>query len=277
MDKTFEDIISDVATELTNESPENPEEAEEEVVEPETEDEPEVEDETDNTDDSDNEDTSDDDTTDDSEDEEESFDNEDVEENDSNPSGTKDAEAFARMRKENKQFKQYFDFFDQKAKEMGMQNVDELIQKTKEADLAKSAQAQGIPIEIARKLQELETKLETQERERAQEQEIARDNRVRQSFDTFVQANNLDEKSVNKLAKDLINDGVSLDFFKNIPENMIQKVLKSYLPSDFNKQKELEKKEKIKKEVPVSSKSNGSASSQDDKIDEIAKMLLERP
>lgn len=276
MDKTFEDIISDVATELTNESPENPEEESEEVVEPET-DESEVEEESEEETDDESETEESEEDVDDSDDEESSFEDEDVEEFDSNPSSTKDVEAFARMRKENKQFKQYFDFFDSKAKEMGMRDVDELIQKTREADLAKSAKEQGIPVEIAKKLQELETKLETQERERAEEIEAANTNRVKNSLDNFVQANNLDEKSVNKLAKDLIADGISLDFFKNIPDNMINRVLKSYLPSEFNKQKELEKKEKIKKEVPVSSKSNGSAVSQDDKIDEIAKMLIENP
>lgn len=273
MDKTFEDIISDVATELTNETPDNPEEESEESVETEEiESEEETEDESEESDpDEEAEDT------DNLEDEEESHEDKDVEDIDSNPSGTKDVEAFARMRKENKVLKQYFDFFDSKSKEMGMKDVDELIQKTREADLAKSAQAQGIPVEIAKKLQDLETKLETQEQERAAEMEAANENRVRHSLDAFVQANNLDEKSVNKLAKDLVSDGISLDFFKNVPDNMINRVLKSYLPSDFNKQKELEKKEKIKKEVPVSSKSNGSAISQDDKIDEVAKMLLERP
>ena len=43
---------------------------------------------------------------------------------------TKDAEAFARMRTENKQYKDIVNFFDSRAKAMGMQGVNDLMEKT---------------------------------------------------------------------------------------------------------------------------------------------------
>lgn len=273
MDKTFEDIIGEVVAELDDsvKSPEEAEETETEEEAPETEDE-EVEETSE--DEEEEEDSEEDDE---SEEEEESED-EDVEENDSIPSGTtKDADAFAKMRIKNKEMENIISFFDQKAKEMGMQNVDELIAKTKEADLAKQAKSQGIPLEIAKKIQDLEARLDAEEAEKKQAIDNAINTQINNAFNNFVQANKLNEKQVNDLAKDLIADGISLDFFRNVPVNTIDRILKSYLPSDFNKQKELAKKEKIKKETPVSGKSNGSSTSQEDEIDKIAKMILEIP
>lgn len=269
MDKTFEDIIMDTVNELSdnNENPEELEETEVEETEPETEDEETVE-EIESEDEEEDEET---------EDEVEEEPEEDVEEEDSIPSGTtKDAEAFARMRTENKELSNIVKFFDAKAKEMGMKDINELIEKTNEADLAKKAKSEGIPLEIAKKIQDLEQRLENQEAERVKAVEDAKNAQVKDALDKFVQTNKLDNKQVNKLAKDLIADGINLDFFKDMNSNTIDRVLKSYLPNDFNKQKELEKKEKIKKEVPTN-KSNGSSTSQEDEIDKVAKMLLERP
>ena len=274
MDKTFEDIVMDTLNELDS-SNENPEESEA----TETEEETEVETEEDETDENESEEETDDEAEDEEEsDEEEEESSEDVEENDSIPSGTnKDAEAFARMRTENKQYKHIVEFFDQKAKEMGMKDIQELIEKTNEADLAKKAKSEGIPLEVAKKLQELEQRVATQEAEKEKAINDAKYSQVKNTLDNFVQTNKLNDKQVNKLAKDLISDGINLDFFKDMNANTISRILTSYLPSDFAKQKELEKKEKIKKEVPVSSKSNGSSTSQEDEIEKVAKMLLERP
>lgn len=272
MDKTFEDIIMETVNELSdnNENPEESKETEVEETESETEDEETV-------DENESEDEEEEIETEETDEEEEESE-EDVEEEDPIPSGTtKDAEAFARMRTENKELSNIVKFFDQKAKEMGMKDINELIEKTNEADLAKKAKSEGIPLEIAKKIQELEQRVETQEAERVKAIEAAKDTQVKNALDSFVQTNKLDDKQVNKLAKDLIADGINLDFFKDMPTNTINRILKSYLPSTINKQKELEKKEKIKKEVPNAGRSNGSSTSQEDEIDNIVKMILERP
>ena len=139
MDKTFEDIVTDVVAELSNDNESSEENEAVETEEETTESEEEVEE---STEIEEEEEETEEET--DSE-KEESYE-EDVEEDDPISSGTtKDAEAFARMRTENKQYKDIVNFFDSRAKAMGMQGVNDLMEKTKEAELKKSAESQGIP------------------------------------------------------------------------------------------------------------------------------------
>ena len=265
MDKSFEEIISESLADLQSEIDSTNTEVNE-SVEPEEVDEV-ASDSTEEDEDSENieESVSDeDDNVDDQEAEEEEPQNQGVE--------TKDHEAFARMRKENKEYKDKVAFFDEQAKLMGMSGIDELIQKTNEAQIAKEAKAQGIPLEVAKKLNELEEKvkegeLREQERERAFE-----DARINNTLDRFVQTNKLDDKAVNKLASDLLNDGITLDTLKNLPENTVNRMLSSYLPKELAKQKELEKKEQIKKELPPDTKNASKTETQDEKLDELAKL-----
>ena len=156
---------------------------------------------------------------------------------------------------------------------MGLADIEDLMNKTKEAELKKEAEKQGIPLEYAKRLKELEDKVATQDAENANRIAQEKANRVKFTPDDFVQANKLGDKEVQKLAKDLLSDGITFDFLSNIPENTIPKILKSYLPDNVSKQKELEKKEKIKKELPLNSKSSTSTKTQEDDIDKIAKML----
>lgn len=280
MDKTFEDIISETLDELTSD---------EDNVDNN------LESETDNVSDEDNSDESTEETAesdvdededepeeDDSNESEELDENEDVEEDlddeedevDSTPStNQKDVEAFARLRTENKQYKDTINFFDERAKAMGLSGIQDLIEKTKEAELKKEAEKNNIPLEYAKRLRELEERVATQDAENANRLALEKSNRVKNTLDGFVQANKLNNNAVQKLAKDLLNDGITLDFLSNVPENTIPRILKSYLPDNVSKQKELEKKEKIKKELPLSSKSNTSNNTQEDEIDKIAKML----
>ena len=277
MDKTFEDIISETLDELTsgetdndkNLESESTEELDEETSTEETDDEDESEESSDDSD----EETDDEDDELDEDDADEDLDDEDEEVASIPSTNEKDANAFARLRTENKKYKDTIDFFDQRAKAMGLAGIEDLVAKTKEAELKKVAEQQGIPVEYAKRLKELEEKVALQDYENAKRISQDKANRVSNVLDGFVQANNLDDKTVKKLAKDLTSDGITLDFLSNVPENTIPRILKSYLPSEVSKQKELEKKEKIKKEVPLTSKSSTSNSSQEDEIDKIAKML----
>lgn len=281
MDKTFEDIITETLDELSSEENDDMNNLDtDDTTEPETDEnidddlddeseEPEIDDQ----DEDDEENTSveeNDNVDDDLEEEKEEVD----------PvlsTNQKDANAFAKLRTENKQYKQVIDFFDSRAKAMGLEGIDDLIAKTQEAELVKEAKKANVPVEYARKLKELEDKVNLQEQEKLQQLELAKEIRIKNSLDSFVQANNLDEKTVNKLAKDLITDGITFEFLATVPTNTIPRILKSYLPNNISKQKELEKKEKIKKEVPLSSKSNTSTNTKEDEIDVLAKMLIQRP
>lgn len=284
MDKTFEDIITETLSELTNEesndinSSESENNQTEDDVINETDDEIDEASNDDESDESEDENNDDESEEDESNDEEEDVVEEDLDEDDGEVSpnlttNSKDANAFAKLRTENKQYKQVIDFFDLKAKEMGLEGVNDLIAKTQEAELAKEAKKENIPVEYLRKLKELEAKVNLQEQEKAQQIQMATEARVKNSLDGFVEANKLDTKAVNKLAKDLIADGITIDFLSKVPESTISRILNSYLPNEVKKQRELEKKEKIKKELPLTSKSNTSTNTQEDDIDKIAKML----
>lgn len=281
MDKTFEEIISETLDELSSEESETnnetnlDSETEENEEEVDTDEDDEVEDneEESDTEESEEEESDEDEELDEEDDVDEEFDEEDDEVAPASNANQKDANAFAKLRTENKKYKDMIDFFDQRAKAMGLADIEDLMNKTKEAELKKEAEKQGIPLEYAKRLKELEDKVATQDAENANRIAQEKANRVKFTLDDFVQANKLGDKEVQKLAKDLLSDGITFDFLSNIPENTIPKILKSYLPDNVSKQKELEKKEKIKKELPLNSKSSTSTKTQEDDIDKIAKML----
>lgn len=278
MDKTFEEIINETLNELsseeeevnnnTNLESETDNESEEDASEETTEETAESEE-----DETEDEESEEEEELDEDEDVEEDFDDEEEEVAPASNANQKDVEAFARLRTENKKYKDTIEFFDQRAKAMGLEGIEDLISKTKEAEIKKEAEKQGIPLEYAKRLRELEEKVATQDAENANRIALEKSNRVKNTLDGFVAANKLGEKDVQKLAKDLLTDGITLEFLSNVPENTIPRILKSYLPNEVSKQKELEKKEKIKKELPLSSKSNTSNNTQEDEIDKIAKML----
>ena len=281
MDKTFEEIISETLDELSSEESETNNETNldseteenEEEVDKDEDDEVEDDEEESDTEESEEEESDEDEELDEEDDVDEEFDEEDDEVAPASNANQKDANAFAKLRTENKKYKDMIDFFDQRAKAMGLADIEDLMNKTKEAELKKEAEKQGIPLEYAKRLKELEDKVATQDAENANRIAQEKANRVKFTLDDFVQANKLGDKEVQKLAKDLLSDGITFDFLSNIPENTIPKILKSYLPDNVSKQKELEKKEKIKKELPLNSKSSTSTKTQEDDIDKIAKML----
>lgn len=276
MDKTFEDIITETLGELSNDSDNDVSSDNEEVqneeaevdVENEVDEDESIEEDTETEEPEDNEHSDEED-----DDVEEDLDEDEEEVAPNLTTNSKDASAFAKLRTENKQYKSVIDFFDSRAKAMGLEGVDDLIAKTQEAELAKQAKSENIPLEYLKKFKELEDKVNAQEEEKNQQMKLANENRVKNSLDGFVEANKLDDKAVKNLAKDLIADGITMDFLANVPESTINRILKSYLPDNVSKQRELEKKEKAKKELPLSSKSQTSTNTQEDDIDKIAKML----
>lgn len=192
----------------------------------------------------------------------------------------KDAQAFARMRTELKQkssdlenANNVIEFFDVRAKQMGLSGIQELMQKTVEADMAKQAEKQGIPVDVLKRINDLETKVRQQDAERENLVRSQKEQAVNYVFDNFVRSHSLGQNDVNKLANDLVADGFNFDALMNMPSSAVTKILNSYLPNESLKQEALVKKEQIKKEVPPT----GSTSSKVDlssEIDKIAKSWL---
>lgn len=269
MDKTFEDIIGEVTEEFNNENTNN-EPAQTDTLEST----PIVDEKAGGLTDGSNSDE-------DLQNENDDFDQEDLEdfsEEDNTPSmNEKDAQAFARMRTElkeandiNKKNQELIEFFDSRAKQMGLNGIDDLMEKTKESEMKKEAEQQGIPLDVLKRLNDLEKEVNNQKSEKEALQKIAREQAVDRVFDRFVQNNPMNDKQVQQLANDLLNDGFSLDALSVMPEGAINRILSAYLPAEVSKQETIAKKEQIKREVPATGNSSSNDNTED-MIDKIAR------
>lgn len=189
----------------------------------------------------------------------------------------KDNQAFARMRTELKQAnndleaaKNVIQFFDVRAKQMGLNGIQDLMEKTVESELNKQAQEKGVPVDVLRRLNELENKVQQQDIERNNLIRGQKEREVNHTFDTFMQKHSLSNQDLNKMANDLVKDGFSFDALMNMPSSAVTKILNSYLPETSLKQEDLAKKEQIRKEVPHTGNTS-SGSNTINEIDKIAK------
>ena len=196
-----------------------------------------------------------------------------------NPStNDKDVQAFARMRTELKQAntdlaaaQEIIEFFDTRAKQMGLNGVQGLIDKTKEAELAKQAEEKGIPVDVLKRIDELELKVKQQDLEKEQLEKAQKEQHTELIFENFVQNNSLNKEEVEKIAGALLADGFDFKSLMGMSDIAVNKILNSYLPNDSVKQEMLAKKEKAKKEVPVSGNTSSKFNTEE-QIDKIAKM-----
>ena len=189
----------------------------------------------------------------------------------------KDNQAFARMRTELKQAnndleaaKSVIQFFDVRAKQMGLNGIQDLMEKTVESELNKQAQKEGVPVDVLRRINELEDKVQQQDIERNNLIRGQKEREVNHTFDTFMQKHSLSSQDLNKMANDLVKDGFSFDALMNMPSSAVTKILNSYLPETSLKQEDLAKKEQIRKEVPHTGNTS-SGSNTISEIDKIAK------
>lgn len=206
----------------------------------------------------------------------------DLEQDEDTPStNEKDVQAFARMRTELKEAnnnlnaaKSVIDFFDVRARQMGLDGIKDLMEKTVEAETKKQAEKQGIPVDVLKRINTLEDKVKQQDIERENIIRSQKEKDINYVLDDFVQNHSLNQKAINKMANDLLSDGFNLNVLMNMPRSAVNRILNSYLPKETVSQDILAKKEQIKKEVPPTGNSS-SGSNVDDKIDEIAKKWLE--
>ena len=189
----------------------------------------------------------------------------------------KDNQAFARMRTELKEAnnnleaaKSVIQFFDVRAKQMGLNGIQDLMEKTVESELNKQAQKEGVPVDVLRRINELEDKVQQQDIERNNLIRGQKEREINHTFDTFMQKHSLSNQDLSKMANDLVKDGFSFDALMNMPSSAVTKILNSYLPETSLKQEDLAKKEQIRKEVPHTGNTS-SGSNTINEIDKIAK------
>ena len=179
--------------------------------------------------------------------------------------------AFAQMRTENKQYSEKISEIDAIAKSLGMQNVDEFIAKAKSAQIQREAKAKGIPTEVAQELAEMRSLKDSivAEREAAERENIERN--FASNVDSFIKSNKLSDSAVDKLSQDLEKDGLDVNYLMSMPKAALNRILSSYVDTSY--QKNLERKDTIRKELPINQSSKIDTVSLNKEIDALAKSL----
>ena len=179
--------------------------------------------------------------------------------------------AFAQMRTQNKEFQNKFDELDTLAKGFGMKDVDELIAVVKESQIQQTAKSKGIPVEVARELDEMRALKDSIIAEREERAVMEKEETFVSNVQEFVNKNGLADSAVDKLSQDLERDGFTIDELMDMSPNALNRVLNSYVDTSY--QKNLERKDTIRKELPINQTSKLDTESLNKEIDQLARQL----
>lgn len=191
----------------------------------------------------------------------------DDEEEDESPTN----QAFAQMRTQNKEYLSKINELDAIAKAAGLQGVDDLIAKSKEAQIKKAAKDQGIPEAMARELAEFKKFKEQYEQDKADSIYRQKEQTLVTNLQTFIEANKLSQNVVDKMSDDLARDGFTTDKLMEYPKSALNRILNAYLGVDI--QKNLERKDAIKNELPLNQSSKADIDTVNKQIDELARQF----
>ena len=179
--------------------------------------------------------------------------------------------AFAQMRTENKQFAQKIAEIDNLAKSLGMQNIDDFIAKAKDAQVQLQAKKTGVPVEFAREIEEIRALKNDILADRANAAKEARESTFVSNVNAFIESNQLSEAAIDKLSQDLEKDGLEMEALMDMPKAALNRILSSYVGTNY--QKNLERKNTIRKELPINQASKVDTVSLNKGIDDFARQL----
>lgn len=180
-------------------------------------------------------------------------------------------QAFAQMRTQNKEYSDKINELDAIAKAAGLQGVDDLIAKSKEAQIKQTAKEQGIPEAVARELAEFKEFRSQYEQDKADRVYREKEQTLVSNLQTFIETNKLSKSAVDKMSDDLAKDGFTTDRLMDYPKSALNRILSSYVGADV--QKSLERKEAIKNELPISQSSKVDMNTINKQIDDLAKQF----
>lgn len=184
-----------------------------------------------------------------------------------NPTNT----AFAQMRTQNKEFQNKINQLESLVKDLGMKDLDDFIAKGNEAKVKKSAASQGIPVEVAKELEEMRALKNSIVAEREQNAAAQREQVFVSNLQEFVNSNKLSKTAIDKLSQDLDKVGLSVEILMAMPKDALNRVLGSFVDTKY--QKSLERKDTIRKELPINQSSKIDTKSLNKEIDDFAKHL----
>ena len=180
-------------------------------------------------------------------------------------------QAFAQMRTQNKEYSDKISQFDDAARALGLADANALLEQINQAKIKKEASEKGISVEMAQELAEMRDLKNSIIAEREESANEARINKFASNVQAFVDKNNLGKSAVDKLSQDLEADGVNIDTLMKLPVSALNKMLSAYTGTSY--QKNLERKDAIKRELPVSQTSKIDVDDVNKEIDSFAKFL----
>lgn len=178
-------------------------------------------------------------------------------------------QAFAQMRVQNKEYATKMNELNEIAKRAGLKDVDDLIAKSKEAQIKAEAKSKGISEDMARELAEFREFKEQYRQDREAQAYQAKEAALVNNLQAFISDNNLSKEAVNKLSDDISKDGFTNDYLMSLPKAALNRILSSYVGTNI--QKNLERKESIKNELPLSQTSKIDTQGINKQIDDLAK------
>lgn len=196
-----------------------------------------------------------------------------ADEGDNEPTGELNPtnQAFAQMRTQNKEYSQKISDIENLVKSLGMKDIDDFMVKAKDAQIQREAKQKGIPAEVAQELAEIRELKESFIAEREHSAQEAKERNFVSNVQSFVDANKLSNAAVDKLSQDLEKDGLSIDALMDIPKPALDRILSSYVGATY--QKNLERKNAIKRELPITQSSKIDSQSLNKEIDAFARQL----
>lgn len=180
-------------------------------------------------------------------------------------------QAFAQMRTQNREYSDKISQFDDAARALGLADANALLEQINQAKIKKEASQKGISVEMAQELAEMRDLKNSIIAEREESANEARINKFASNVQAFVDKNNLGKSAVDKLSQDLEADGVNIDTLMNLPVSALNKMLSAYTGTSY--QKNLERKDAIKRELPISQTSKIDVDDINKEIDSFAKFL----
>ena len=182
--------------------------------------------------------------------------------------------AFASMRVQNKEMQNTINELDLIAKGVGLSGYKEFLEKAKENSVAKQAKNEGISVELAKKLNTIDEKLEAIDRREQTAAIEAKQAKLASTLDSFIKSNNLNNSIVNKLSEDLGKDGFTVEQLMDMPETALNKLFSAY--TNVNVQKTLDKKSSITQEMPINQTSKVDGDTINKQLDSLVKEIMGR-
>ena len=186
--------------------------------------------------------------------------------------GDRSNTAFASMRTENKKYKDMLSDVESLAKSLGFADANAFITKAKQRVADKQAQQSGVSAKVYEEIQNLSKNVNDIMEKMTQQEVKQRGKELASTLQEFISDNKLSKPEVDKLSKDLSKDGITDAMLFNMPKAALTHLLGSYIDK---KQETINKKEQIRKEMPISQSSNNKVdiNKLNKDIDNLAKML----